>query len=237
MNFSNSTKLLSRSLIGAIGLSAIALLASSQATKAADINAGIDFLFTPANSDSFVDFDANGSLNRVFFKGIPILPGGTDTAVERLNECDFDAMGKCTVDLQMESLNLMSRGLDQEQQDFFGTDVIFLTLDDSQGNQPITSMTLMDNEDGTASWTNTLDFFWKLTDSQDNVLATGRQFFEGDGIGQIDGNGDFTVLTYDDREALARHTDKKVPEPSTVLMSVSGLAVILRLKKKKESNS
>ncbi len=234
MTILNPTKFVTRSLIGAVGLSAIAFCGVAQAQNA-DIVAGIDFLFTPANSDTRVDF----GVGPVFFTGVPVLPGGTDTAVERLDDCTFDAMGKCTVGLQFESLNLMSRGPVEE----FGNQKVFLMLDpdpDGDGNadpQPISEMTLMDMGNNMASWTNTLDFNWKLVDSLDDpqatIFARGMEMFVGSGLGTFDNDGNFIVKTYDDQAAFARHTDQKVPEPSTTLgLLFLGLGSAVGLKRR-----
>lgn len=238
MTIFNPPKLFTRSLIGAMGLSAIAFCGVAQAQNA-DIVAGIDFLFTPADSDTRVDFDENGPMAPVFFTGVPVLPGGTDTAVERLDDCTFDPMGKCTVGLQFENLNLVSRQAVPE----FGDQLVFLMLDpdpDGDGNpdeQPISEMTLMDIGNNMATWTNTLDFNWKLVDSltdpEATILARGMESFIGSGKGTLDDDGNFTVLTYDDEAAFARHTDQKIPEPSTTLgLLFLGLGVVAGLKRK-----
>ncbi|MEA5532429.1 PEP-CTERM sorting domain-containing protein [Crocosphaera sp. XPORK-15E] len=227
MTILNPPKFVTRSLIGAVGLSAIAFFGVTESVKAADINAGIDYLFTPLGSDTWVDFDQSGPMGRVYFKGVPVLPGGADTAVERLNDCDFDATGKCTIDLQFVSLNLMSVTPVAE----FGNQNVFLMLDDTQ-TQPVSSMTLMDMGN-MASWTNTLDFYWKLVDSQNNILQTGFESFIGSGLGTYDSNGGFIVKTYDDSAAWARHTDKKIPEPSTTLgLLLLGLGSVAGIKRK-----
>ncbi|MDY7007006.1 MAG: PEP-CTERM sorting domain-containing protein [Cyanobacteriota bacterium] len=235
------TNLLSSSIketatrLGVVGLSAIALFGAPEAAKAATINAGTDYLFTPAGG-TWVDFDEEGPMDRVFFEGVPVLPGGTDTAVKRLDDCNFDSTGKCTVGLQFESLNLTSVAPVAE----FGDRTVFLMLDDSQGDQPITTMELMQVGENMATWTNTLEFNWKLVDSltdpEANVLAQGQEFFNGNGKGTFNPDGDFIVLEYDDSAAWARHTDK-IPEPSMVLASIFGLGGMLGLKRKKESDS
>ncbi len=234
MTIFNPPKFVTRSLMGAVGLSAIAFCGVAQAQNA-DIAAGIDFLFTPADSDTRVDF----GFGPVFFTGVPVLPGGTDTAVNRLEDCNFDVMGKCTIDLQFESLNLVSRQPVPE----FGNQLVFLMLDpdpDGDGNpdpQPISEMTLMDMGNNMASWTNTLDFNWKLVDSLDDpqatILAQGTESFIGSGLGTFDDNGNFIVKTYDDQSLLARHTDQKIPEPSTTLgLLFLGLGSVAGIKRK-----
>ena len=199
--------------LAVLGVSAIAVFGVPQSVKAADINAGIDYLYTPEGSDTWTDFDQDGPMGRTYFKGVPNLTGGADTAVERKDNCNFDAMGKCTVGLQFVSLNLMSVNPVPE----FNNQTVFLMLDDSQGPQPISSMTLMDMGN-MASWTNTLTFNWKLVtslnDPQAIILGRGTETFRGSGLGTYDDNGDFIVKEYDDQAAYARHTNK-IPEPST----------------------
>ncbi|MDJ0538386.1 MAG: PEP-CTERM sorting domain-containing protein [Microcystis sp. M53603_WE2] len=215
-------------LIGAVGLG-VALLGMPEMAEAVDIKAGIDYLFTPKGSDTWVDFDRNGPNGRTYFKGVPILPGGTDTAVKRLDDCHFDINGKCTVGLQFVSLNLES----VKPVPDFGNQIVFLMLDDSH-TQPVSSMTIMDIGNNMATWTNTLDFYWKLVDSDSNVLATGFESFIGSGKGTYNDDGHFSVITYDDQAEWARHTDK-IPEPSTVLGLIAvGLSSIVGFKGKKE---
>jgi hypothetical protein len=110
--------------------------------------------------------------------------------------------------------------------------------------QPISSMTLTNQGNGMATWTNTLDFNWKLvsslTDPNATVFARGTESFAGSGKGTFDPNvpisPTFNVLVYDDQALLARHTNQTVPEPSaTVPLALLGLAGIWSLKKKHSS--
>lgn len=232
-------KFLSRGSIAAVGLSAIALLGAPEMAKAADITAGTDYLFTPLGSDTRVDF----GFGNVFFTGVPVLPGGADTAVTRLDDCTFDLTGQCTVDIQFTDLNLMS--VDPVPQ--FGNQTVFLMLDDDPDGdgvpdaQPISSMTLTDNLDGTASWENTLDFSWKLVDANNDPIfdlnndpIKGFEQLMGKGIGEIDGDNNFKVLFFDDYARIIRHTN--IPEPSATLAALLvGLGSIAGLKRKGNS--
>lgn len=238
MKILNSTKL------AVLGLSAIAFAGVTQSAQAADIRAGIDYLFTPEGSDTWVDFDQDGPMGRTYFKGVPLLQGGADTAVERLDDCHFDTDGKCTVGLQFVSLNLMSVKPVPE----FGDQFVFLMLDDDPNGdgipdpQPIREMTIMDMGNNMASWTNILEFNWKLVDDlpTGNPIVDpstgepikGTETFIGSGIGTYDDEGHFFVKTYDDQAAWARHTDKPIPEPSTTAgLIFLGLGSLLGIKR------
>ncbi|WP_293123255.1 PEP-CTERM sorting domain-containing protein [Okeania sp. SIO1I7] len=79
--------MLSRSLIGAVGLSAsaMALLAVTQSSNAATVNPGLDYVFTPTGSATFF-FDDPIDIGFVTFKGLPIdssTLGITDTIIRR----------------------------------------------------------------------------------------------------------------------------------------------------------
>jgi len=91
-------------LIGAVGLG-VALLGMPEAVKATTVVAGTDYLFTPADFTTFYDF--GGSTGKVYFKGVPTFAGGSDTKVQRKDNCTF-VSGSCTTRIEMTGLELMS---------------------------------------------------------------------------------------------------------------------------------
>ncbi|MGK7887580.1 MAG: PEP-CTERM sorting domain-containing protein [Crocosphaera sp.] len=110
MTIFNPPKFVTRSLIGAVGLSAIAVLGVAESVKAADVNLGTDYLYTPGGGITFLDFNGEGGLGLVPFEGMPIDDtkiGFTDTIVQRQEDCTF-VNGSCTVDIEMTDLKLMS---------------------------------------------------------------------------------------------------------------------------------
>lgn len=106
MNSLISTQLVTRSLIGAVGLSAIALLGVSQSAKAVDMAKGFDYFLTPGNGTSSIVLPNIGIVSLV---GTPFEPEVSlaDTKLERLEDCTFVA-GSCTVPLLIHELNLQS---------------------------------------------------------------------------------------------------------------------------------
>jgi len=140
----NATKL------AVLGVSAIAIFGVPQSAKAADINAGTDYLTTPGDPQSSIDI--GGTTYPLI--GVPFDPtnlGSTDTTVERGGNCTFVG-GFCTVPLTITNLNLKS--VSQVQLPAFGgfagglTDV-FVKLN---GTQTTGSITI--NQSGT--WTASL---------------------------------------------------------------------------------
>ncbi|CCI22421.1 exported hypothetical protein [Microcystis aeruginosa PCC 9809] len=87
-------------LIGAVGLG-VALLGMPEAAKAATVVAGTDYLFTPANFKTSYDF--GGPIGKVYFKGVPTFAGGSDTKVQRKDNCTF-VSGSCTTNIEMTGL-------------------------------------------------------------------------------------------------------------------------------------
>ncbi|MDJ0729775.1 MAG: PEP-CTERM sorting domain-containing protein [Crocosphaera sp.] len=111
MNFLNPTKFVTRSLIGTVGLSAIAFCGVAESVKAADVNMGTDYLYTPGGGTTFLDFEGMEGLGLVRFQGMPIDDtkiGFTDTIVQRQADCTFDNNGSCTIPIEMTDLKLMS---------------------------------------------------------------------------------------------------------------------------------
>jgi hypothetical protein len=91
-------------LIGAVGLG-VALLGMPEAAKATTVVAGTDYLFTPADFTTFYDF--GGSIGKVYFEGVPTFAGGSDTKVQRKDNCTF-VSGSCTTNIEMTGLQLIS---------------------------------------------------------------------------------------------------------------------------------
>ena len=189
MTFSNFSKLLSRSLIGAVGLGAISVLSLSEVTKAQDVPAGSDFFISPSGLSTFI-FDTDklnaqlglglppGQEVPIPLKGVAITPelSNTDTVVTRLDDCTFVG-GECTVDIEMVGLSLIS--VDPLNIPGFGEYNINAILDPQ--NPTLGEMTI--NEDGTFS--SFLDVFYAvsfepignaqpLDDFFDNLLLTNR---------------------------------------------------------------
>ena len=118
MTIFNPPKFLTRSLISAVGLSAITVLATGNAAQAVTIGPGYD-LFTTLPSfgeqESFymktVEVPGVGPVNvTIPLTAHPFVPGtNIDTKVRRLNGCDFDQLNPCQVDIQMAGLSLKSR--------------------------------------------------------------------------------------------------------------------------------
>ena len=244
MTIFNPNKFVTRSLMGAVGLSAIALFGVAESVKAVDINAGIDYLITPSPEDgglTQVDLSPFGINAQIPFKGVPTFKFTADTLVERKEDCTFVA-GECTVGLQIVGLNLTNA----EPIPGFGDQVVFLTLDDSIDPQPMGDITLMDNGDGTASWINFLPVPWKLVDENGDPIVdqnldpiVGLAEFDGSGIGIIQGNRDFIVQEFDDQDLLDRHQGigPKVPEPSTTLgLLLLGLGSVVGIKRRDKVN-
>ena len=103
--------LLSRSLIGAVGLG-VALLGLPQSAKAFTVNRGTDYLVTPSEGTvyNFVDPLPGAGTVTVNFKGLAIGTGipEADTVVNRLQDVDATAAGGTTpievVDLSLQSV-------------------------------------------------------------------------------------------------------------------------------------
>ena len=116
MSSSESTKFLSRSLIGALGLSAIALLGVPGSVKAATIITGSDYVVTPDSGTRF-SFNFGNGLETVDFKGLAIDPtvsDDADTIIERKDDV-FAPIGTTdieVVDLSLQSKNPTPSGLD-----------------------------------------------------------------------------------------------------------------------------
>ncbi len=170
MNSSISTKLLSRSLIGALGLSALALLSVSEVAKAQavpDIQLGADYFISPEPFSSFI-FDSDklndqldlnlpsGQQFAIPLKGKPIagLPGDTDTVVERQEDCFFDN-GQCLIPIEMTELSLVS--VDPVAIPGVGQYDLFAELDP---NTPTTGKMLIRDD---MTFDSFLEVFYKVT--------------------------------------------------------------------------
>ncbi|NEO55724.1 MAG: PEP-CTERM sorting domain-containing protein [Okeania sp. SIO3B5] len=103
-----SSKFVSRSLIGAVGLSAsaIAFLGSPNTAKAADLDKGFDYFLTFGDGTSSIILPGIGIVDLV---GTPFDPelSEADTKLERLEDCTF-VDDTCTVPLLIHELNLQS---------------------------------------------------------------------------------------------------------------------------------
>lgn len=108
MNFAKSSNWVSRSLIGAVGLSAsaIAFVGSPQSAKAADMDKGFDYFLTFGDGTSSIILPGIGIVDLV---GTPFYPdlSEADTKLERLEDCTF-VDDVCTIPLLIHELNLQS---------------------------------------------------------------------------------------------------------------------------------
>ncbi|NEO37675.1 MAG: PEP-CTERM sorting domain-containing protein [Moorea sp. SIOASIH] len=118
-------------VLGAAGLSAIALLGVAKPAKAFNINKGSDYFQSPAGESGFF-FDDIGFV-LLDGKPIPGFPGNTDTVVQRKKNAIFDYDGdgflertEDTIPIEMTHLSLMGTdaGLD-----------FMVTLDDRDMNE------------------------------------------------------------------------------------------------------
>ena len=112
----SSSSLLSRSLIGAVGLG-VALLGLPQSAKAFTVNRGTDYLHTPSGGAEFTFDLGGGTLAPVTFGGLAIgtptatppdggFSGIADTVVNRLQDVDATAGG--ITSLEIVGLSLQS---------------------------------------------------------------------------------------------------------------------------------
>ena len=124
MNYFRAYKLLTRSLIAAVGLSAIALIGEPDKAQATTIVKGSDYWIT--NPGGAV-FDFGGDIGEVSFQGVPIRQfttpessdppeiidvGRADTIVRRLNDVIFDDMSNLNesgvTEVEVVALSLIS---------------------------------------------------------------------------------------------------------------------------------
>jgi hypothetical protein len=102
MNFSSPIKL--SSILGIVGLGAIAFVGVPESAKAASIWRGSDYLTTPVNGASY---DFGPGIGQVFFTGLPVGPGLTDTIIQRKQDCVLPTIGSsCTIPIEMTQLSL-----------------------------------------------------------------------------------------------------------------------------------
>jgi hypothetical protein len=115
----NTSKLLTRSLVGAMGLG-VALLGIPQSAKAATVNAGTDYVITPVGGATyyFEDTPLGAGLVPVSFEGLPIgtptmsppdggFSGNADTVINRLSNVNATASGE-TTPIEIVGLSLQS---------------------------------------------------------------------------------------------------------------------------------
>ncbi|MEQ9237414.1 hypothetical protein [Coleofasciculus sp. E2-BRE-01] len=102
MNFMGKTA----SVLGVVGLSALATLSVPQSAKAVDLEKGFDQFLTFGDGGSSIVLPEIGIVPLV---GTPVYPelSLSDTTLERLEDCTF-VEGSCTVPLLIHELNLQS---------------------------------------------------------------------------------------------------------------------------------
>ncbi len=161
MTIFNPTKFVTRSLMGAVGLSAIALFGVAESAKAVDIQLGTDYFESPAGGSSFLfDLNMNGEIDLpdevVPLQGLPIEPRflentSIDTVVQRLEDCTFVG-GECLISIEMTQLSLET--IEPVTINGFEYDV-FTTLDPDQK----TTGKMLIRDDGT--FDSFLEVFYK----------------------------------------------------------------------------
>ena len=220
------------SVLGAVGLSAIAILGAPEAAKAVDIFAGEDLLFTPADGSSFFDF--GGPIGIVELMGVPLGGGKTDTIVERKEDCTFVA-GSCHIDIEMTALSLAS--IDPVNVGGFNYDVWVTPFDPdpSLGEMWI-------NDDGTFQTVLDVHFetvFHPLDGGPDIGPIVDWKTFDALGIYSLSAaaQGKFVILdavVHDTGDG--RHTVHPIPEPATAIASILfGLGGLFGLKRERQS--
>lgn len=178
-------KLLSKTVLGVVGLSAIALVSGVKPATAASVELGTDYLFTPGGGSTFLDFDGPGGQPPVSFRGVPInfpLLGLTDTIVQRkdnvtLDATTLDANGLCisaACQTRIEMTDLSLQSLDGS---------ISVALDPNRAStgwmtinheNPDTNLT----EQGTFS--SVLDVFFQATFANGDIRFLEKRFVVGD---------------------------------------------------------
>ena len=253
MNFSNATKLLSRSFIGALGLSALALLSSPEVAFGLSLRPGYA-LFETVSPGSFITIPGIGKVeltgNRIASKTL----GTTDTIVEHTLGCNFDVTPECTdIPLRVAQLSLKTvEPVEIEGNLFDG----FLTLGSLE--QEFGTLTVRQESENGGTYDSALSVkamieFIDLNDSRntlsipfvDNFVEIGSVWTNQKPLNYPESSlfpsGGFyrTDLVVAGETGLAAHKAKEaeaVPEPSTMLMSIFGLSAMLGLKKKQKSN-
>ncbi|EHJ09452.1 hypothetical protein CWATWH0003_B121 [Crocosphaera watsonii WH 0003] len=94
-------------LLGGMAMGAMAFFGASHSAQGTTIVAGSDYVYTPADQSSLFEFP--DPLGLVYFKGVPTFAGGTDTIVQRQGDCTF-VSGTCTIPIEVTGLELMSYG-------------------------------------------------------------------------------------------------------------------------------
>ena len=249
MNFANLTQLLSRSLIGAIGLSAISLLRSPEVAFGFSISPGYA-LFETVSPGSFVTIPGIGKVELTGNRIEPKTLGTTDTIVEHTMGCNFDVTSECTaIPLRVAQLSLKTvEPVEIEGKLFDG----FLTLGSLE--QEFGTLTIRQESENGGTYDSELSVnavieFIDLNDAGNTLsIPFVDSFVE---VGSVWTNqkppnypesslfpsGGFyrQGLVVIGETSLAAHKAKEaetVPEPSTMVTSVFGVSTMLGLKKK-----
>jgi hypothetical protein len=92
--------------LAVLGLGAVTFFGMAEGANAASVWRGSDYLTTPNNGGTGFIFPGIGS---VFFKGVPVGPGLTDTVIQRQADCSLPNIGSsCTIPIEMTTLSLIS---------------------------------------------------------------------------------------------------------------------------------
>lgn len=198
------------------------------------INPGFDLLMTPAGG-GVIELGLYGTVNLI---GNPIGPGGADTIVQRKN--GLPASGTGVIEAEIVALSLMSVDPIQIQDSFFD---VFVTLDPNYHSTG--QLTIMSHDDSTGGGTfdSFFDVFTEISlqdrsgqlaplsfSSQDRITATDTPWSHMPSPGYPDdpnypaGNFYITAAGINHTGPHPHVEPARVPEPSTFLLFVSGLA-------------
>ncbi len=157
MTIFNPPKFVTRSLMGAVGLSAIAFFGVAESAKGFNINAGTDYLHTPPGG-TFYDFgtvEIEGNqfnIGEVELIGDRVGPGKTDTKIKRLQDAKFDEdddgvleREEVKIDIEVTLLSLKSKNSVEIGDDEFDVFINLTENTPSLGTMTITHNTFESN--------------------------------------------------------------------------------------------
>ena len=193
-------------------------------TRAQDITIppGTDYLYTLPGSF----FTFNGTVLPV--TGNPVLPGGTDTAVQRLG--DADATTGAPISTQITSLNLLAPGN------------LSITLDpgnlanDTGTMSFLTSGPTLPGTEIHGTIVDTLNVYFQVSVAG-TVVATGHKFFTSSGTWEAflpygsNEVTDFNIILDVHTAPDAQHIVTSLPEPSTWVMLLTAGMIVPAYKK------
>ncbi len=249
MTIFNPPKFVTRSLMGAVGLSAIAFLAVPEAAKALSFAAGTDYLQTLPGTFSEIP-----GIGLVDLMGVPKGPFGSSTVVER-GACEMiPNTDSCQATLLMTHLSLKS----VNPVSIPGVpDLVDIHIGLSPNELSTGLMTITEEPDGSLTFTqDPFNVYYTVTPKDpitgevidppgtfEPVPGPGQEypinFNMGGGIGERVGDDGFVVVQFDEQALTARHRGRNVtiPEPSTTLgLLFLGLGSVASLKRRDKAN-